>query len=145
MLRSILAVLAGFLTPAILVSITDLLMASIAPGLFPTPAPGQPYQVTPLGAVINLSYGTAFAVLGADLMAAIAQRNLRQHMYWLIGLLVLFGLASAAMYAGLLPLWYSLAVVALGIVGIVLGVRLYASRHAAEPEALAEAPPSEPV
>jgi hypothetical protein len=142
--RSIAAVAVAFFTPAILVTITDAIVGRLLPELFPQPAPGQPYQVTPTGAVLNLTYGTIFAMLGGYLLAAIAKRDLMKHFYWLVGLMVVFGLVSMMAYAGQLPMWYSVVVVVLGIIGYYIGLRIYqASRGGSEPAEVTE--PDEPA
>jgi hypothetical protein len=138
MLRSIAAVAAGFLATAVLVTVFDALLMAVVPQWFVDPAaPTVPLLTLP-GTVVNLTAGTVGAVIGGYLMALIARQNLMKHLYWLIGVLVLFGLLSATMDAGMgLPLWYSVLVVVLGIAGYYLGVRLYIARRGE-----AEAPPT---
>lgn len=129
MLRSIAAVAAGFLVTAILVIATDAVMQRLAPDLFPTPVPGQPIALTTGGVLVNFAYAFAFAIVGGYVMAWIARRAVMRHLAWLLGLLVVFGVASAFMYAGLLPWWYEPLVVILGVIGYYLGARLYLTRH----------------
>lgn len=141
MLRSILAIVAGFLVTAVLVVVTDAVMAMLVPSLYPDMmAGGRP---TPTGLLINLAYGTLYAVIGGFVMALIARRNLMKHLYWLIGVLVVFGLLNGAMYAAIMPWWYSVGVVVLGIVGYWIGVKLYMRSRGEEAASIAEAPVSE--
>jgi hypothetical protein len=126
MLRSVLAVVAGFLVPAVLVTLTDQLMAVLVPDLYPQPAPGV--QIPPAGLALNVTYGFVYAILGGWVTARLAPRLPMKHVYALCAAIAVFGLVSALMLAGMLPLWYSLALVALGILGAVLGGRLFVRR-----------------
>ena len=123
MLKSILGIAVGFLTPAVLVTLTDQLMMSVAPGLFPDVMAGA--DPTPVGMAVNLAYGTVYAVIGGWLMAVIVQRDVMRHLKWLLGLLVVFGAVSLVMSQGILPTWYSVLLVVLGAAGYYAGVTLY--------------------
>jgi hypothetical protein len=125
MLRSIAAVVAGFLVTGLLVSLSDALIMVVAPQLFPPPPAAPPLA----SMLISITYGTLYAILGGYVMAVIARQQLMKHLYWLIGLLIVFGILSAFAYAVVLPWWYNVAVVVMGIVGYYIGVQLYAKRH----------------
>lgn len=137
--RSALAIAAGFTVTALLVTFTDLLVARLAPQLYPDVTRGA--QPTATGLALNLAYGTLYAVLGGFVMALIARRQVMKHLYWLIAVLVVFGVISALQYAGVMPPWYSVAVVALGIVGYWLGAQAYLRTRGEGPaESAGEAP-----
>jgi hypothetical protein len=123
MIRSIAAIVVGFMTPAILVTITDALMMQLAPQWFPNVYEGA--EPTSTGLVVNLLYGTVFAVLGGWLMARIAGHDIRRHLTWLLVVLVAFGGLSAYMSRDLLPLWYGAMLVVLGAAGYYAGAMLY--------------------
>lgn len=139
MLRSIAAVLGGFVLTAVLILITDGLMGMLLPSLFPTPTAGQPYELTTGGVILNFSYAFLYAIAGGYFMAWIARRQIKKHLYWLLGLMVVFGVISAFMYLGILPWWYEPVVVVVGVAGFTLGARLYLSRVGEADELGAEA------
>ncbi len=143
MLRSAAAVIGGFVVTAVLIMITDAVMQMLLPSLFPVPPAGQPYQVTMGGVVLNFTYAFLYAIVGGFVMAWIARRNIMKHLYWLLGLMVVFGVISAVMYAGVLPVWYEPLVVVLGVAGFYLGAWLYLRQRGEEHEgAGAEATPA---
>jgi hypothetical protein len=141
MLRSILAVVAGFAVTALLVMISDPIIMLLMPGAIQTMPGGEMVPSAPYY-IANLIAGTLSAVVGGFVMAVIARQAIMKHLYWLIGVLVAFGIVSAATGGALVPLWYSVLVIALGIIGYYLGVRLYLARRGQEPApaSMADAP-----
>jgi hypothetical protein len=108
-------------------------MMQLAPQWFPDVAAGQAPTVP--GMAISLAFGTLSAILGGYVLGVIARRDVMRHLYALSALLVVFGLVSAAMYGGQVPLSYSLLVVALGLAGYYLGAQLYLRRAGGSPAA----------
>lgn len=121
MLRSIAAVVIGFVTIGILVSLADGLLGSAFPEAFTLTDGVMP----PAGIMaLILAYDLAFATIGGLVTSAIARRRVLLHVAWLAGLNVVFALITLALNSQLptpLPAWYYLVVGTLGVAGALLG------------------------
>lgn len=119
-LKSIVAVVAGFVTIITLVSLTD--MALTSTGVFPA----SPEQYTAPLLLIALVYRTAFAVVAGLVVAKLAPAKPMKHVVILAAIGVVIG--TAGVIAGLgkvgYPLWYSVALTLLTFPAIWYGGRL---------------------
>jgi len=103
-LKSILAVVAGFLTVAILSVITDEILH--ATGIMPRLA-----MLPTNDALLALAYRSIFAVLGGYVTAKLAPQNAMKHVWILAGIGLLGGLAGAlGMPPEYGPKWYAWAI-----------------------------------
>jgi len=103
-LKSILAVVAGFLTVAVLSVITDEILH--ATGIMPRLA-----MLPTDDALLALSYRSIFAVLGGYVTAKLAPQNAMKHVWILAGIGLLGGLAGAlGMPPEYGPKWYAWAI-----------------------------------
>lgn len=125
MLRSVLAVAAGFILTTILALGTDLGIRAARPGLF-----GESGPVESKGALLALAYTLAFVVGGCYLAARLAPRRPLKHAL-ILGVIGFVGtaVATAALW-GTGPVWYHLATLALFLPAAWLGGRLAEGRHA---------------
>jgi len=122
-IRTLLAPLAGYAAMVVLVMSSLAVLAWTAFGGFPSPA-GQPYQGPVWFLVAELAVSLAAAAVGGWVAAFVGTgAPLRHGMH--LGLLVLvLGLVSAAVEAGMKPLWSSLALPAVGVAGVMAGAWL---------------------
>jgi hypothetical protein len=129
--RSILAVVLGYLVMAIAVVGTDLALGALSPAPpgAPPPVPGMPYLL------FTLVTGFVYAVAGGYLAAWLARRQEVKHALALAGLVVIMGLLSMIQYWGKQPLWYQIALIVVGVLGVLLGGRLRARQWAKAPAA----------
>lgn len=103
MVRSIVAVVVGFVTIAVLALGTNVLLARLAPDLFPASG-----IVTSTGAlVLALAYVAVYATAGSYLTARLAPSRPMLHALVLGALGLLFNIAGAAATWGQVPAWYS--------------------------------------
>ena len=121
MLRSFLAVLAGFAAMAVLIMIATIVASRLMPG---TRGREEMMKAKPTRAFItvNLIYSAAFAVLGGFLTACIATRAPPTHALALAGLMFFMGIFSFFQAAGSKqPKWYGLTLIVLGPACAALG------------------------
>lgn len=106
MLRSVLAVLGGFITMAILVMISTAVAAQklIPGGLRAMATPGTPVPRAYLTA--NLAASALAAFLGGFVTARIAATMPLRHGLYLAAFMCAMGMLSARMEAGRQPRWY---------------------------------------
>ncbi len=124
MIRSAVAIVAGYLV--MLVAVTVLFLLTFRdPGATPTPT----------FLYLSIAYGFAFAVLGGFVTAAIAGRAEMGHALALAGLIVVLGIVSLVLAAGREPLWYGLSNLALGAGGAIAGgyLRVISTRRPSAP------------
>ncbi len=104
-LKSIGAVVAGFLTVAVLSTVTDEILhtANIMPRLTVLPTND---------ALLALAYRSVFTVLGGFVTAKLAPQNPMKHVWILAGIGLLGGLGgvAAATSQGFGPAWYAWAI-----------------------------------
>jgi hypothetical protein len=115
-LRAFLALLAGFVTMAILVMAITAALARLTPGWV-----GEQGNPRPGYIFVNLGYSFLAAAAGGYVAAWAAAANPLIHVLALaIVVLVLAGL-SALQSRGKQPIWYALALVAISPIGVLAG------------------------
>ena len=126
MLRSILAVLVGYLAISILVMLLFMLLSTLSPDLFATPGVLPPI----LAVTLILAYSFVAAIVGGFVTATIAQRSEAKHVWVLMGFMLVMGVVSIRQYSSQ-PLWYSLVLLLLGPLGAYLGGKVGIARKRA--------------
>jgi hypothetical protein len=120
MVRSIVAVVTGFVLIAVLSIGTNVVLARAAPELYP-----ESGIVTHTGAlVLALLYVAVYATAGCYLTARLAPSRPMRHALVLGGLGLLFNMAGVVATWGQVPAWYSLTGLALTMPYAWLGGRL---------------------
>lgn len=120
MLRSIVAVVTGFVLIAVLALGTNLLLARVAPEWYPSSG-----IVTHTGAlVLALAYVAVYATAGSYLTARMAPSRPMLHALVLGVLGLLFNVAGAVATWGQVPAWYAVAGLLLTMPYAWLGGRL---------------------
>jgi hypothetical protein len=115
-LRAFLALIAGFLSMAVLVGIATAALVQLVPEW--VGAKGQPRA----GYIfVNLGYSFAAAMVGGYVTAWIAQSNPLIHTLMLALIVLLLSALSALQQRGSQPIWYQLMLIALTPVGVVIG------------------------
>lgn len=118
-LKSIGAVIAGFLAVAVLSTVTDEILhaANIMPRLTTLPTND---------ALLALAYRSVYTVLGGFVTAKLAPRNPMKHVWVLAGIGLLGGLGgvAAATSQGYGPAWYAWAIAIEAIPLVWLGGKL---------------------
>lgn len=126
MLRSVLAVVGGYLAMSLLVMVLSMTLGAFWPDSFAAPIVAPPFAAL----VTNLLFSLLAAIGGGFATARIAARSERKHVLALIGFMVLMWLVSIPM-AGGQPLWYRLTLLPLGVLGVWLGGSLALAKKAA--------------
>lgn len=103
MLQSLLAVVAGFLTMAVLVGVAT--AAAVRTMLQPA-APGALPNVTPAYLTVNLAYSALAAIAGGFVTGRLGAEAPLIHAAVLAGLAFVMSVLSARQYAGTQPRWY---------------------------------------
>jgi hypothetical protein len=116
-MRSLLAVVLGYVVMLVAVLGGDMAMTALAPGLMPQPGE-QPDSVY---FVFNLSTGFFFLMVGGYVTATLAGRTETKHALGLSMLCIGMSIVSMIKYAGDQPLWYSIALMFLSIPGALMG------------------------
>lgn len=121
-LRSVLAVLAGFITVAALSTLTDIPLHIL--GVYPPE--GEPMFEPGLN-VLALSYRILFTILGGYVTARLAPSNPMTHVLVLGGIGLVMGSLGAmvSMNANLGPDWYPIALVVTAVPSVWLGGWVY--------------------
>lgn len=120
--RSILAILAGYLTMLVGVSGALAFAAVVVLGELPTEP--RPFDGPTSFLWIELVIALFAAIAGGYVCALVARDAERKHVRILAGLMLVLGAVSVATETGLKPLWSSVAVPLVGIVGVWLGGQL---------------------
>ncbi|MDI1326030.1 MAG: hypothetical protein PSV23_04440 [Brevundimonas sp.] len=117
-LKSVLAVLAGFITVAALSTLTDIPLHIL--GIYPPE--GEPMFEPGLN-ILALSYRIAFTILGGYVTARLAPSNPMTHVLVLGGIGLVMGSLGAmvSMNANLGPDWYPIALVVTAVPAVWLG------------------------
>lgn len=121
MIRSIVAVIAGFLASALTIMLITLTTVRFFTDV---PLENRQAAAASLGTswyLFELAYTLPVGVLGGYVTARLARRQGSRHALALAGVILLMGVASAVGSAGLKPLWHDVAVTLLGAGGCVLG------------------------
>ena len=115
-LRAFLALLAGFLTMAVLVGLATVLLTKLVPEW--VGSPGHPRA----GYIfVNLGYSFAAAMAGGYVAAWVAKENPLIHALALALIVLLLAGLSALQQRGMQPIWYQLLLVAITPLGVTLG------------------------
>ena len=126
--NSVVAVLAGLFTNAILSSATDLVL--VAAGVFPPLHEfGNPAYFSDSMLLLALLYRTAFGVFGCYLTARLAPRRPMTHSLALAGIGFAIGTVGAVTTWSVWQSWYSLAIIAVTLPSGWLGARIAQSRN----------------
>lgn len=117
MIRSILAVLVGFLVMAVSIAVvTALVVWAMFGEVTEVPTPTSTYLV------LNLSYSFLLAALGGFVTASIAPRSRGKHVMVLAGLfLFMAGLSAIQGPQPGQPAWYPIVILAIGLAGVLSG------------------------
>jgi hypothetical protein len=114
--RAFLALLAGFLSMAILVGVTTAMLMKLAPSWV-----GDMGHPRPSYAAFNLIYSFIAAMVGGYVTAWVAKANPLIHVLALALIVLLLGALSALQQRGLQPVWYQLALLAISPLGVFAG------------------------
>ena len=126
MIRSILSVVAGYLTMAILTMAFFGLLQVVTPTSFPADGSMPPGGIVAI--IIIFAFG--FALVGGVVTRFIARGNVNP-MFALYGVIIILGLASMALNPAPQPTWYQLSLIVAGVIGAIVGGRLSANRRPA--------------
>lgn len=126
LLRSVGAILAGFVVVVVLSIATDQLFHAI--GVYPSM--GEPMHDPGLN-ILSLGYRIAYTILGGYIAARLAPRNPMRHALILGGVGLVIGLLSAiaTISNGLLPVWFMIALVIIALPCAWFGGVLHRSRR----------------
>ncbi len=116
LLRAFLALLAGFLTMALLVGVVTAMLVKLAPNFV-----GKRPHPRPAYISFNLIYSFLAAASGGYVTAWIAQQNPLVHTLVLALVVLLLSALSAVQQRGQQPIAYQLALVALTPIGVLVG------------------------
>jgi hypothetical protein len=115
-LRTFLALFAGFLTMAIMVGVATAVLMKCVPEW--VGAPGHPRA----GYIfVNLGYSFAAAIAGGYITAWIARNNPLIHALALALIVLLLAALSALQQRGQQPIWYQLTLIAMTPAGVFIG------------------------
>jgi len=115
-LCAFLALIAGFLSMALLVALATAILTKFVPEW--VGGKGQPRS----GYIfVNLGYSLAAAMVGGYVTAWIAQTNQLIHALVLALIVLLLAALSALQQRGQQPVWYQLTLIALTPAGVVIG------------------------
>ncbi len=129
-LKSIGAVLAGFLTVAILSVLTDFVLEKM--GILPAAAKNE-YGVSPTSGgllFVALIYRSTYTIIGGYVCAKLAPGNPMRQVYILAALGFLSGSLGAIAAWDLSAHWYPLAVAVTGPLFVILGGKLHKANPA---------------
>ena len=115
-LHAFLALLAGFLSMAIVVAVITALLMKLAPTWVGTTGHPRFGYV-----IVNLIFSFAAATLGGYVTAWMAQSNPLIHTLALALIVLLLAALSAMQQRGLQPIWYQLLLVAITPAGVFAG------------------------
>ena len=123
MLRSILAIIVGYLTFAIPIRILFLIWFGMPDSdNMPTPSMGfMPFSIV---------FGFIFTIAAGYVTALIATRLEIKHVYFLAGVLILLAIVNMITAAGNEPFWYQIVNLITGVAGVLLGGSIRAGQTA---------------
>lgn len=117
MIKSIWAVVAGFLTVVVLSMGTDMVLETT--GIFPPPSEMGLFVTWMLA--LALFYRTVYTVLGGYVTAALAPQNAMKHVWVLAALGQIGGLVGVYVGWNLSSKWYPIALALLAIPSVLFG------------------------
>ena len=115
-LRTFLALAAGFVTMALLVMVITALLAKLTPGWV-----GEPGKPNPGYVFVNLGYSFLAAAAGGYVTAWVAAANPLIHVLALGIVVLAIAALSVLQSKGEQPIWYQLTLVALTPLGVLAG------------------------
>jgi uncharacterized BrkB/YihY/UPF0761 family membrane protein len=122
MVKSIVAVVAGYAVMAVLVIITTMLAAAFLLN--------DSSEVTSSYLVVNLILSLISAVVGGWVTAKLAPNNKKRHVQMLAGLIVVLGLLSLTQTVAGQPAWYPWVIMLIGAAGALYGGSYYEKKNA---------------
>ncbi len=115
-LHAFLALIAGFITIAVLVTVLTVLLQRLTPDWVVQDGPPKPGYV-----FVNLGYSFVAAACGGYVTAWIAGQNPLIHVLALAIVVLLLAALSALQQRGNQPIWYLLVLVAVTPIGVLVG------------------------
>ena len=132
MLRSVIAVVSGYVAMALLIMLFVLLIAIIFPEAFP-----QPDVLPSIAWVAAIQlFGLAAATIGGGVTVVICRGSRLKHIHALALVVTFLGLVTLATNIDKQPIWYLVVQVGVGIVGVYLGGHLANKRFPPEAKGL---------
>ena len=113
-MRTVIAVIGGFLGIGVLVRFTDMLFARLVQGWNPKEPPLYYFAV-------SLATDFIYSIIGGYLCALIAEENSRKATLWLIALGEVIGIVVQTVLWGVVPHWYSIGLLVLYPLGVWIG------------------------
>jgi hypothetical protein len=129
MLRSALAVIAGYLT--MMIGVTTFFAFVVIVLLGGKPGDPKSFHAPAWLYVLELVVTPVLAGLGGYVCAWIARGRQLRHALVLVGVMLVMGAVTLATEDGLKPLWSTIAVIALGAAAVPIGARLRVAHEAA--------------
>jgi hypothetical protein len=129
MLRSALAVVAGYLT--MMIGVTTFFAFVMMVILGGRPDDPKSFHAPAWLYVLELVVTPVLAGLGGYVCAWIARRKQLRHALVLVGVMIAMGIVTLVTEDGLKPLWSTLAVIVLGAAAVPLGARVRMAHEAA--------------
>jgi hypothetical protein len=130
MVRSVLAVVLGYVVMLVAQLGGDTALTALAPSIMPQP--GEPPD--PAYFAFRLGTGFFFIAIGGYMAALLAGRSEMKHALSLAALSIAAGILEAYYFAGEQPLWYTIALMFLSIPSALVGgyfrLRQVESEHA---------------
>jgi hypothetical protein len=124
MARSLLAIVAGYLTMLVIVTGSLGFLFLVFHDAFPR-EPG-PYNGPAFVLVLELAFAAIAAIAGGWICALLARRKPLHHAAVLVVAMTVLGLVSASVEAGLKPMWSTIALPIVGAIGVLFGAWLRA-------------------
>jgi hypothetical protein len=119
--RTVIAVISGFLGIGVLVRFTDMLFARLVQGWDPKNPPLYYFAV-------SLGTDFVYSIVGGHICALIAEENRSRATLWLIVLGEVLGVAVQVALWGVVPHWYGIGLLVLYPLGVWIGSRLRGAR-----------------
>jgi hypothetical protein len=119
--RTVIAVVGGFLGIGVLIRITDMLFARLVPAWNPKDPPLYYFAV-------SLGTDFVYTIVGGYLCALIAEEHRRKATLWLIVLGEVLGIVVQVVLWGVVPHWYGIGLLILYPLGIWIGSSLRRTR-----------------
>jgi hypothetical protein len=128
-LRSVLAVIAGYLT--MMIGVTTFFAFVVMVILGGRPGDPKSFHAPAWLFVLELVVTPVLAGLGGYVCAWIARRQQMRHALALVGVMLVMGIVTLVTDDGLKPLWSTIAVIVLGMLAVPIGARVRAAHEAA--------------
>ena len=116
-IRSAIAVVAGYLTMAVLVMLIFLVLGIIFPKAFPADGalPRVPWVI------FILIWNLLAAIAGSYVTSLICRGSRVKHVLAVVAVVVILGLVVLAGNVNKQPLWYLIAQIVVGVIGVMIG------------------------